>query len=889
MIAERTEVNMDKPKFLIIDANSIINRAFYGIRLLTTKDGTYTNAVYGFLTILFRYTKEIQPDYIAAAFDLKAPTFRHKMFDGYKATRKPMPEELVPQIPLMKEVLSAMNIMILEKEGFEADDIIGTVSLKCEKLGYECDVLTGDKDDLQLASADSKIYLVTTRMGNTQTEIFDADKVLEKYGVTPAEFIDVKALMGDTSDNIPGVKGIGEKGALGLIQNYHNLEGVYENIANGKITKSLKTKLEEGRDSAYLSRTLATIDRAVPLELQLEDALVKPYRTEKLTELFTRLEFKRFLKEIPQISSNVQNATLTKQKFTDGEYIEVKNVQELQEHLPRTGEVSFLLDEEQGIVCFSPDAKRCFKVVFTKEMLSQWKDFFESTEVNKYTHGLRDTIVFLNRFGIRPKNVCFDTAIAAYLLEPARKNYDLSDLCYDFLGVSLGEGESGNVQLSLDMMGENSIPLLQRKTLMLRELAQYEQEELERLDELSLFRDIEMPLVEVLASLQTEGFRVDKEKLKEFGQSLTDSISVLTESIYQHAGGEFNINSPKQLGTVLFETLGLPVVKKTKSGYSTNADVLEKLKNKHPIVEMIMEYRHLSKLKSTYVDGLMSEICPATGKIHSSFHQTVTVTGRISSTEPNLQNIPVRTQLGREMRKMFIAEDENHILVDADYSQIELRVLAHISGDEHMIEAFRCGFDIHASTAAKIFGVTQENVTAEMRSAAKAINFGLVYGMGEFSLAQDLKISLKSAKEYMNDYLGSYPKVQQYMKDTVEFAKKHGYVATIFGRRREIPEITSKNFQLRAFGERVAMNTPIQGSAADIIKLAMVDVYKSLEEQKLRSKLILQVHDELIVETHKDEVEQVKELLRDKMEHVCELAAPLKVDMNVGRSWYDTK
>lgn len=881
---------MGKPKFLILDANSIINRAFYGIRLLTTKDGTYTNAVYGFLTILFRYTKEIQPDYIAAAFDLKAPTFRHKMFDGYKATRRPMPEELVPQIPLMKEVLSAMNIRILEQEGFEADDIIGTVSRECEEQGFECDILTGDKDDLQLASEDSKIYLVTTRMGNTQTEIYDADKVMEKYGVTPQEFIDVKALMGDTSDNIPGVKGIGEKGALGLIQNYHNLEQIYENVENGTITKSMKTKLEEGKDSAFLSRTLATIDRAVPLAFVLEDAKIRPYQSDKLTELFSRLEFKRFLKELPQLSGGGEaTAPSTAEAFEDGEYIDLTDAAELKKLLAGDEETAYLFDSERALVTFTKDGNTCYSCPLAGEMLPVWKEFFENCEKTKITHGLRDDIVALSGQGIFPRGVKIDTEIGAYLLEPSRKTYDISDLCFDLLGVSLGESDDGSVQLSLDMLGEEGSQMKQRQTLMLRALADFEQEELERLGEHSLFCDIEMPLVTVLAAMQLEGFRVDRDKLEEFGRSLEDAISVLTEEIYQHAGGEFNINSTKQLGTVLFDDLGLPVVKKTKTGYSTNVEVLEKLKDKHPIINLIMDYRQLTKLKSTYVDGLVGVIRPETGKIHSSFNQTVTVTGRISSTEPNLQNIPVRTELGREMRKMFIAQDDKHVLVDADYSQIELRVLAHIADDEHMIEAFLSGSDIHASTAAKIFGVRQEDVTQEMRSAAKAINFGLVYGMGEFSLAQDLKISLKSAKEYMDDYLGSYPKVQKYMKDTVAFAKKNGYVATMFGRRREIPEITSKNFQLRSFGERVALNTPIQGSAADIIKLAMVHVYRSLQEKNLRSRLILQVHDELIVQAHVDEVEQVKELLRYEMENVCRLSAPLKVDMNVGRSWYDTK
>ncbi len=879
---------MKQPKFLIVDANSIINRAFYGIRLLTTKDGTYTNAVYGFLTILFRYTKEIKPDYIAAAFDLKAPTFRHKMFDGYKATRKAMPEELVPQIPLMKEVLTAMNVSILEKEGFEADDIIGTISKQCEEQGMECDILTGDKDDLQLASQDIKIYLVTTRMGNTQTEIFDAEKVMEKYGVTPREFIDVKALMGDSSDNIPGVKGIGEKGALTLIQTYHNLEGVYENIVNGNITKSLKTKLEEGKDSAFLSRTLATIDRNVPIAGKLEDAKIRPYHTEQLTNIFTRLEFKRFLKELPQIGEEKWEPA-PKEEFYDGTYTEITQPAALCAELEKQGEYSFLLDQENKKVLVCREEGSCFYGLLGDELLPAWKTFFENPKINKITHELKDSIVFLKSYGISPRGVRFDTAIGAYLLEPSRKTYDISDLCFDFLGVSLGEDGENGAQISLDSLAENQNRGKLRQVSMLKKLADWEETELNRLEEHSLFYDIEMPLVEVLASMQIEGFRVDKEKLEEFGRSLEDSIRVLTEEIYQQAGGPFNINSPKQLGTVLFEDLKLPVVKKTKTGYSTNAEVLEKLQNKHPIANLIMDYRQLSKLKSTYVDGLICVIHPKTGKIHSSFNQTVTVTGRISSTEPNLQNIPVRTELGREMRKMFIAEDDDHVLVDADYSQIELRVLAHIAEDENMLEAFRNGFDIHASTAAKIFGVAQDNVTPEMRSAAKAINFGLVYGMGEFSLAQDLKISLKSAKEYMNDYLGSYPKVQQYMKDTVAFAKEHGYVATMFGRRRQIPEISSKNFQLRAFGERVALNTPIQGSAADIIKLAMVHVYRAIKERNLRSRLILQVHDELIIETHKEEVEEVKQLLRYEMENVCKLSVPLKVDMNVGRSWYDTK
>ena len=880
---------MSKPKFLILDANSIINRAFYGIRLLTTKDGIFTNAVYGFLNILFKYTQEIQPDYIAAAFDLKAPTFRHKMYDGYKATRKGMPEELAQQMPIMKEVLRAMNIVILEKEGYEADDIIGTISARCTEKDIECDILTGDKDDLQLASKDSKVYLVTTRMGNTQTEIFDDKKVFEKYGVTPAEFIDVKALMGDTSDNIPGVKGIGEKGALTLIQTYHSLEGVYENVENGTITKSLYTKLTEGKDSAYLSRTLATIDKNVPIGINIEEAKVKPYNNEELAEIFTRLEFKKFLKELPQISTDAADP-VKKEEFSDGEYIDVTSCDELKKLLAGGRKTAYLIDKDAQSITFCFGEKVCYSSDINEKNLPVWREFFENEECEKIAHNLKDDIVYLDKFSIFPKGVKTDTQIGAYLIEPSKKAYDIADLCFDFLGVDLGEGEDAGVQLSLDMItGGGAKAMIKRKTMMLFDLADYEKAELEKRGELSLFNDIEMPLVSVLASMQIEGFKVDRERLKEFGEKLTKNIDRLTDEIYSLAQEEFNINSTKQLGEILFDKLALPVVKKTKTGYSTNADVLEKLKDKHPIINLITEYRTLTKLRSTYVDGLIGVINEKTGKIHSSFNQTVTVTGRISSTEPNLQNIPVRTELGREMRKMFIAKDDDYVLIDADYSQIELRVLAHIADDENMIDAFRSGFDIHASTAAKVFGVPKEEVTGEMRSAAKAINFGLVYGMGEFSLAQDLKISVKAAKEYINDYLGSYPKVQAYMKDTVEFAKKNGYVKTMFGRRREIPEIASSNFQLRSFGERVALNTPIQGSAADIIKLAMVRVYERLKKENLRSKLILQVHDELIIEAHKDEVSKVSELLKYEMENVLKLSVPLMADMNIGKSWYDTK
>ena len=625
----------------------------------------------------------------------------------------------------------------------------------------------------------------------------------------------------------------------------------------------------------------------MPLDTQIEDAKVQPYNNEKLAELFTRLEFKKFLKELPQISGE-EATPIKKEEFSDGEYINVTGADELKKLLVAKNTVAYLIDKDAANITFCFGDRVCYSADINNETLPVWREFFEDETREKIAHNLKDDIVYLDKFKIFPQGVKTDTQIGAYLIEPSRKTYDISDLCFDFLGVDLGEGEDSGVQLSLDMLSGGGA-MIKRKAMMLPALAEYEKVELEKRGETSLFNDIEMPLVSVLASMQIEGFKVDRDRLKEFGEALSENIDRLTGEIYSLAQEEFNINSTKQLGEILFDKLGLPVVKKTKTGYSTNADVLEKLKDKHPIINLITEYRSLTKLRSTYVDGLIGVINEETGKIHSSFNQTVTVTGRISSTEPNLQNIPVRTELGREMRKMFIAKDDDHVLIDADYSQIELRVLAHIADDENMIDAFKGGFDIHASTAAKVFGVPKEEVTSEMRSAAKAINFGLVYGMGEFSLAQDLKISVKAAKEYINDYLGSYPKVQAYMKDTVLFAKKNGYVKTMFGRRREIPEIASSNFQLRSFGERVALNTPIQGSAADIIKLAMVRVYESLKERNLRSKLILQVHDELIIEAHKDEVSQVSDILKYEMENVLKLSVPLAVDMNTGKSWYDTK
>lgn len=869
-------------KLLILDANSIVNRGFYAVRPLTTKEGLNTNAIFGFLNIFFKYFEEIKPDYIAAAFDVSAPTFRHKMYDGYKATRHKMPDELREQIPVLKDVLTAMNIPIFELAGYEADDIIGTTSRICEEQDIQCCILTGDRDDLQLASQKTHIHLVITRMGNTETTVYDDKKVYEKYGVTPEEFIDLKAIMGDSSDNIPGVKGIGEKGATALISAFHSIDGVYENIDDSTITKSVRAKLIDSKDDAYMSKTLATINRNVPIEIDIEKTAVVPYNEPVLYEILTRLEFKSFIKKMGLSGEAVKE----KSSGYNATY-EVVSGDKLSSILSQDN-ISFYYDKMAKKFAFCIDESKGYIADFS-ENKDAVKVFLEG-ENKKYTHGLKELIAEMLKHGIEVKNVTFDTEIGAYLLEPSRKSYDIEGLAADFLDVLLSDSAQTGDQISLDsMLNSSNDTDLGAFAISVLKLKEYEEGAMGKRGSLDLFNTIEMPLVYVLASMEHEGIFVDIEKLSEFGEMLKHEQAELTHAIYACAGHEFNINSPKQLATVLFEELELRAVKKTKSGYSTNAEVLEKLKWAHPIVEKILEYRKIAKLNSTYVEGLIPAINKADGKIHSSFNQTVTVTGRISSTEPNLQNIPVRTELGREMRKMFIAKSDDFVLIDADYSQIELRVLAHIADDEHMCEAFNSDFDIHAATASKVFGVSQDDVTVEMRSAAKAINFGLVYGMGEFSLSQDLHISVKKAKEYIEDYLGSYPNVQKYMKDTVDFAKEHGYVTTMFGRRRDIPEIKASNFQTRAFGERVALNTPVQGTAADIIKLAMINVYNRLKTEGLEAKLILQVHDELIIESPKSEVDKVQAILREEMEKAATLRVPLKVDMKVGHSWYDTK
>lgn len=854
-------------KFLIIDGNSIINRAYYGIRLLSIKDGTFTNGIYGFLNIFFKYMDEEKPDGVAVAFDLRAPTFRHLQYENYKAQRKGMPDELAMQMPILKDVLRAMNVTILEKEGFEADDIIGTISRLCNDCNMECLIVTGDKDDLQLASESTKVLLTTTKQGQTLTEVFDSAKVMEKYMVTPTEFIDVKGLMGDPSDNIPGVKGIGEKTAFSLISAHGSIENIYEKLDEIELSSSVKTKLAQGRDMAFLSKQLSMIDQNVPIDIALEDCAVKEYNTDELVKLFERLEFKNFLKRLNYKKKSTEIITA---KLIDDK-------DELKSILSSLNEFCYYIFKQKGEVVgvsFMGD-EPLFVEIGLSMGLEPFKEIFENAKVPKITHDAKDDIVILKSWGISYNNLAFDTMIGAYILDPSRSSYTIEEIAEQYIGM----GETR----------ENMIELAGTIISAIMPLKSYIENKLDENNQKSLFYDVELPLVKVLADMQLRGFKVDKAQLQAFSKMLGIRIDELAEGIYAYAGEEFNINSPKQLGSILFEKLGLPAVKKNKTGYSTNADVLDKLKNSHEIIRLIMEYRQLVKLKSTYADGLQTVIKPETGKIHSTFNQTITTTGRISSTEPNLQNIPIRLDLGREMRKMFTASSDDYVLVDADYSQIELRVLAHISGDSNMADAFKNHLDIHTQTAAEVFHVELNEVTQKMRSSAKAVNFGIVYGIGEFSLSEDLGITRKEAKHYIESYLDTYSGVREYMHTIVESAKRDGFVSTVLGRRRYISEISSPNFNLRSFGERVAMNTPIQGSAADIIKIAMVRVDKALKSKAKKSHLILQVHDELIIEAHKDEIELVKDILKSEMENAYPLSVPLEVDTGTGFSWYDAK
>ena len=864
-------------KLLILDSNSILNRAFYGVRYLSAKDGTPTNAIYGFLNILLKLIKEQEPDYICAAFDVKAPTFRHKQYEGYKAQRKPMPEGLAAQMPLAKDVLRAMGVTILEKEGYEADDIIGTVARLCEESEISCFIATGDKDDLQLASDKTKVILTVTKSGYNETIIYDDKAVKEKYHVTPTEFIDVKALMGDPSDNIPGVKGVGEKTAMSLIEKHHSIEYIYENIDGIGLKGAMLQKMKDGREMAFMSKELATINRNTPIEFNAEECVFDGFENNcELYEILKRLELNSIIKKLDL--SGGDNVKENEDIFKDFSY------QVGDKNMISGDKVTVVLDFDGDNISSAAVGAGNNAVVLNEQ--DDIKELLEDDSIAKVMFDVKEAIVKLNgRIDI--KNISDDTAIAAYLVDPAKNEYTIEKLASEYFGTVIEKPEVKQLSLLDDVETDRS-EYLAKCAVALGVLNERIGDKIKENGQEKLYQEVELPLVTVLAHLEINGFLVDDHQLKEFADKLGEKIDALTNEIYMLAGEEFNINSPKQLGVILFEKLELKPVKKTKTGYATNADVLEKLRDKHPIVNFIMEYRQLAKLKSTYCDGLRAVVNPNTHRIHSVFTQTVTVTGRLSSTEPNLQNIPTRTELGREIRKMFVAK-EGYVLVDADYSQIELRVLAHIANDETMINAFRNNEDIHAVTASQVLGIPLEDVTKEQRSSAKAVNFGIVYGIGEFSLAQDLHISVKEAKAYIESYLEKYHGVRNYMESIKEQAKKDGYVKTMLNRIRYIPELKSPNYNIRQFGERVALNTPIQGTAADIIKLAMVRVDNRLINEGLKSKLILQVHDELIVEAHKDEVDKVKQILSEEMQSAMELNVPLKVDMSTGHSWYDAK
>jgi len=878
-------------KLMVIDGNSIVNRAFYGIRMLNTSDGTPTNAVYGFLTILQKLLSDEEPDALCVTFDLKAPTFRHEMYEGYKAQRKGMPEELAVQMPILREVLDAMNIPRYECAGWEADDLIGTISRRCEAEDWDCVIVTGDKDSFQLITDRTKVRHVRTRMGQTETTLYDVGTFEAEYGFEPLRMIDYKALMGDASDNIPGVAGIGQKTAGDLIRRFGSLSGIYEQIDSKDISESVRKKLMAGREAADSSFELVTIRTDAPIDFKPAENVRREPDNDALYAIMKRLEFSKL---IDRLGLHAPQETAEPAEFTgtcvSEEISDIAGAERMLGELRRAERVFVRATPE--LDCFVAEIDRgddsCAYVV--RAGTECWDAALRGVfggEVKKAGHGIKDTMRLLLERGVVTDGWVFDTALAAYVLSPTDNSYELSRLTERWCGFSIDTQFEENDQLSLIDGDMSGAPRLMIEAAAVGALMEVFSKKLAELGMEKLYYEIELPLCRVLAEMEVNGFLVDRQALLDFGQSLTQRIADIEGRVYALAGEEFNINSPKQLSAVLFEKLMLPAPKKTKTGYSTNADVLEKLKNKHPIIGEILEYRELTKLKSTYADGLVRVISDD-GRIHTNFQMTVTATGRLSSTEPNLQNIPVRRELGSEIRKMFIAGD-GCTLVDADYSQIELRILAHISGDEVMRRGFASGADIHRLTASQVFDTPFDEVSPLQRSRAKAVNFGIVYGISAFSLAQDIGVPVAEAKRYIDSYLGKYSGVREYMKDIVERAKRDGYVSTVYGRRRYLPELKSSNFNLRSFGERVALNMPIQGTAADVIKIAMIRVFDRIKREGLRAKLILQVHDELIVECPEEEAERVSTLLREEMEHAADFSVPLTVDAHTGKSWYDAK
>lgn len=837
-------------KMLVIDGNSILNRAFYGVRPLTTKDGFPTNALYGVVNMIKKQIDQTGADGLAVAFDLKAPTFRHKLYDAYKAGRRPMPEELAQQLPVAKELLAAMGFHVLEEEGYEADDILGTVSAMCERQGVPCYLMTGDRDALQLISDTTHILLAT----NTETVDTDRAAFREKYGVEPEQFVDVKALMGDSSDNIPGVPGIGEKTALKLIASYGSLDGVYAALPGAKETPSVLRKLTEGKESAYRSQTLARIFREVPLGVELGDLTANVPDRDRLRELFLRLEFSGFLKRFGLDRQEAAQASAA---------VIVTDTDAATLSAALAGLDPIALDSDGGQLFLSAGGETVWHLAvpladLVPALAGKTVICYDSKTLYKQSE-----TAALRELNVR------DLMLAGYLANSSKGSYDLPMLVQDYLGMLL-PADAPRIAVFL--------PLWEKLS-----------ENLAASGQTGLLTDIEGPLALVLADMESAGFRIDRAGIAAYGDQLGTLAAGLENQIYMLAGvPEFNINSPKQLGDILFETLKLPHGKKTRTGYSTNAEILEKLRPYHPIVEAVLDYRQLTKLKSTYTDGLL-KVADANGRVHTTFRQTGTATGRLSSTEPNLQNIPVRTELGRELRRYFLPENRDFVIVDADYSQIELRLLAAVSGDENLCEAFREGADIHTSTAAAVFGVPRDAVTPEMRKKAKAVNFGIMYGIGAFSLADDIGVSRQEAQAFINRYLGQFPGIDEYLKRTIAEAYENGYVTTLFGRRRYIAELSGKNKVQQKFGERVAMNSPIQGTAADLIKIAMIRVHRRLKQEGLNARLILQVHDELLIEAHRSCADRAEAILREEMESAAKLPVPLTVEIHSGDTWYDAK
>ena len=909
-------------KLVLVDGNSIMNRAFYGImgsKMLMTEDGTYTNAVYGFLSILFKILEDLNPEYIAVSFDLKAPTARHKMYEGYKANRHGMPDELAMQMPIIKDVLRDMNITIIEKEGYEADDVLGTLSKRAEKEGLSVTILSGDRDTFQLTSDNIIVRIPRTKMGKTEIEDFDRNKIKEVYGIDPIQLIEVKGLQGDTSDNIPGVPGVGEKTALSMIQIYGNIENIYKELEEGRaetIKGKTREKMLENKELAFLSKTLGTINLEVPIDETIEDLKIKDWDFEKVYEDFKTLRFNRYIERFKLNElANLKNSKeiIKEEQIFQIEDIKLNQIKNIISKIKENKEFIYYFDKEKDenlpsiinkkilSISILLDNKVYYSNVENVKELENLKEVFEDEEIKKIGYKLGEDYVILKEQNITIKNMHFDMEIAAYLLSPTTNQYKIKDLINQYLGVDTDEylktkglSKEQSKQINLfDMNNEINKDETKKEensfiVSNMKKLQDELNEKLEEENQINLFTNIEMPLVEVLAKMQYNGMYLDKEELISFGNELKTQLELLIKQIYNLAGEEFNINSTKQLGTILFEKLQLTTSKKNKNGYSTDVDSLEKIRNEHPIVEKILEYRSLMKLNSTYVEGIIPYINEKTKRIHSYFHQTVTATGRISSTEPNLQNIPTRIELGKRLRKVFKPK-EGYIFIDADYSQIELRVLAHISQDEHMINAFKNNEDIHKQAASKVLNIPIEEVTKEQRSDAKAVNFGIVYGISDFGLSQQLRTSRKKAKEYIEQYLQMYSGIKKFMDDIVEKAKDNGYVETLFNRRRYIPELKSNNYMVREFGKRAAMNTPIQGTAADIMKIAMVNLNNELEKSNIDAKIILQVHDELILEAKVEDKEKAKKILKKCMENAILLSIPLEVEVSEAMNWYEAK